>query len=274
VEARSVRRPLILTLSATLVVLVLSPGAYAASPDGAIGSLAGTVDQTVGAVSGVTGQVTTVVGNAAPPAQPVTNTVQDVTTHLTRQTTTTVEEITPVAGRVPPAVEKAATKVDSVTTGTAHESQPPTRPATSHAAPRVPDREPAAPGDRADPVPAHPAPRHPAEGRPLAERPRPQQDGREPVAVSRPAEAPSVSPAARPHAGDGALDPGSSAPGHDLPALVGGSASAPSSGAAVGGLALLAVAFCLTAPRLLRSLSTVPANMRPVLFVFALERPG
>jgi hypothetical protein len=274
VEARSIRRLLMLTLSA---MLVLSPSAFAANSEGAVGSLASTVDQTVGAVSDVTGQVTATV-ETVPPAQPVTNTVRIVTTDVTQRVTTTVEKVTPVARQVPPVVEEGVTSVDDATSGVPRGSQratpTPASPAAAPAPRHSPDRQPTTRRDIAVPVPADPAPRHPAESRRPAEHPSSKRDVRELVAAGRAAEAPSVPPVTRTHADDGALDAGSSAPGHDAPPMVGGSASAPSGGAAVGGLALLAVAFCLTAPRLLRSLLAGPANMRPVIFVSAFERPG
>jgi hypothetical protein len=275
VEARSIRRLLMLTL---LTTLVLSPTAFAASSEGAVGSLASTVDQTVGAASDVTGQVTTTVETALPPAQPVTSTAQHVTTDLTQQVTTAVEKVTPVAGRVRPVVEEAAASVDDAASGVAHESRAAKPPAASPGTPpgsvHSPDRERTSVRDIAVPVRTDPAPRHPAESRRLAGRSGSEKDGRELLATSRPPEAPSASPAARTYPGDGVLEAGPSAPGHDVPAMAGGSASAASGGAAVAGLALLAVAFCLTAPRLLRSLLAGPANMRPVIFVSALERPG
>jgi hypothetical protein len=52
-----------------------------------------------------------------------------------------------------------------------------------------------------------------------------------------------------------------------------GSASA-ASGLFFAGAALLAGLFCLCGPRLVRSLQTVPATVRPAAFALSLERPG
>ena len=262
-------------LSATVAVFALSPGAYAATPAGAVDSLTSTVERTVGAVSGTTGEVTTAVESAVPPAQPVTGAVRDATTRVVRPPTVPIEEIT----AAPPAVvEKATGAVDNVASGGSDKTRAAPSPATQPPTPAAPghggDEGRATHRDTAVPDPANPAPRQPAEHRQLDEPSGPIRDAGERVMPAQPPVAQSVSAGGRPHASEGAPEDGSSARSHDLPAIGGGSASAPGTGAGLGGLALLAIALCLTGPRVLRSLLTPPAEMRPALFVSALERPG
>jgi hypothetical protein len=275
VEARSLRRLRMVTLSATVAALVLPPGAYAATPDGAVASLTSTVERTVGAVSDTTGEVTTAVESAAPPAQPVTSAVRDATTTVSRQATGAVDEIT----AAPPAVvEKATGAAVKVAAGGADKTPAAPPPAAHPSTPAAPghggDEGRSTHRDTAVAVPATPAARRPAEPRHLEERSSPIRDRGERVAPGQPPVAQSASAGGRPRASEGAPEDGSSAPGRDLPAMTGGSALAPGTGAGLAGLALLAIALCLTEPRVLRSLLTPPAEMRPALFVSALERPG
>ena len=263
------------TLSVTIAALVLSPSAHAALPEEPLASVTSTVEQTVGTVSGVTGQVTTAVGSAAPVAQPVATAVQETTTELTRHVTTAVEERTPTA---PAVVEKTTGAEHALTSRGANEATVAAPPAAHPATPPAPapsgDPQPAARRDNAAPAEPKQAPGPSAGHRPAEVRTGPVADGGERVAPAQPPLAKPVSPGERAQAGEGRPEAESSAPAHDVPALGGGSASAPSTGFGLGGLALLAGAFCLTAPRVVRDLLSLPADMRPALLVSALERPG
>jgi hypothetical protein len=265
-----------LTLSATVAALVLSPSAYAVTPKDPLASVSLTVERTVGAVTAVTGEVTTAVGSAAPPAQPLTTAVQETTTGLTRQVTTAVEEVAPAATGVAGNAAEAARPVASDAAGEAQAAPPPAAPPATPPAPGLEDDPSrAARRDAAVSVPADRVARQPVDRRPSPKRSVPLDHPGPPAGPAQAPAAQPLSPGERPHAGERVLETGSSAPPADeAPALAGGSASAPSAGLALGGLALLAIALCLAAPGGLRSLLTLPAHMRPALFVSALERPG
>ena len=263
------------TLSVTVAALVLSPSAHAALSAEPAALARSTVEQTVGTVSDVTRQVTTAVGSAAPAAQPVTTAVQETTTELTRNVTTPVEESTPAPAAV---VEKTTRSVHAVRSAAPSEApaaspqaaHPPTSPAPRPSG----DPQPAAQRDHATPAAPRQAARQSAGRQPAEVRSGPAAHDGELVAPAQPPLAKPVSAGKRPQAGEGRPEAGSSAPAGDVPALAGGSASAPSTGFGLAGLALLAIAFCLTAPRVVRDLLSLPADMRPALIVSALERPG
>jgi hypothetical protein len=65
-----------------------------------------------------------------------------------------------------------------------------------------------------------------------------------------------------------------SVPDRRPPAPDGGSASAPATGLALGGLTLLGVVICMAGPRLRRRLLIQPTALRQAAFVSLLERPG
>ena len=272
-EARSLGRLRVATLAVVVAASIFSPSAEAAVTDEPVALVKSTVEQTVGTAGGVTGQVTTAVGNAAPPVQPLTTAAQDTTTELTRQVTTVVEKAAPPAQSV---VDKAAGAVTPARPAPPQPRQAPTPPDSAPSVPR-PSGEPQAPAprDTTAPRPGSEAPAPPAPERRAYERRDPVGAGAERVAPDQPLVAQPVTLGERPHAGERAPEPERGvAPAGDVPALGGGSASAPLTGVGLGGLALLALAFCLTAPRVVRSLLSLPADMRPALLVSALERPG
>jgi hypothetical protein len=276
----SLSGPRTLALWAFVSALVLAPPAGAATPQGPVAGAPDAVQQAVGSVTTVTGGVTDAVERTtAQVTQPVTGAVAETTTRATETVTRTVQETVSRANRdVQPAADEVARTVDSVAAGVTRQARDsvaatprPLPQAPQVAAPRTGlERRPEkAEGHRPDRPQEHPAgARHRAESGGLAEAGRP-------VAAAAP-----TPRAALPAAGgrtptvERAEGTGSRAPYPDAPAGAVGSASALSTGLALGGLALLAIVLCLTAPGLLRRLPSVPAARRPALFLYALERPG
>jgi hypothetical protein len=287
----SLSGPRTLTLWAFVSALVLAPPAGAATPQGPVAGAPVAVQQAVGSVTTVTGGVTDAVERTtAQVTQPVTGAVAETTTRATETVTRTVQGTVSRATRdVQPAADEVARTVDSVAAGVTRQARDPASatvpssprsqpPGSPVAAPRtrgpiagrgLKRRPETAEGHRADLPQEHPAgARHRAESGGLAE-------------AGRPVAAPAPRPrAALPVAGGrtptvGRVEgTGSGAPYPDAPPGAEGSASALSTGLAPGGLALLAIVLCLTAPGLLRRLPAVPAARRPALFLYALERPG
>jgi hypothetical protein len=280
----SLSGPRTLALSAFVSALVLAPPAAAATPQGPVAGASDAVQQAVGSVTTVTGGATDAVERTtAQVTQPVTGAVAETTTRATETVTRTVQETVSRATRdVQPAADDVARTVDSVAAGVARQARGPaaaTVPSSSRsrsAAPQVAaprtrlERRPeTAEGHRPDRPQEHSAgTRHRAESGGLA-------DAGRPVAAAAP----------RPRAAlpaTGGRTPtvervegtGSGAPYPDAPPGAEGSASALSTGLALGALALLAIVLCLTAPGLLRRLPAGPAARRPALFLYALERPG
>jgi hypothetical protein len=277
----SIAGPWAVGLSALLSALLLVPNAGAAAPQVPATATSDAVQQTVASVTTVTAGVTDAVERTTPP---VTQAVTETTTRATEQITTTVEEtVSRTTRAIQPAAHEAAGTVGRVTSGVTRQS-PDSSPSSSRAEP------PATPGV---------APRQPATGRDpehrsgtavdvRADRPnlhptgaRPRRESRSLAETGHPGAelAPTAPATPRSTAGattalEGADATSSGAPYLDLPAATGGSASATSTGFALGSLALLALALSLTAPGLLRRLPAVPAARRPAPLLYALERPG
>jgi hypothetical protein len=279
-----------LALAALVLALVLAPTAGAATAQGPVAASPDAVQRVVGSVTNATAGVTDAVQRTTSQVtQPVTGAVAETTTRATEAVTRTVEETVSRARQVQPATDEAASPVRRVAAGVTRQAADPsaaTVPSSSPAPPAPPlaaprtrapsaDRGPerrsrTVPGVRPDRRQEHPAgARQPGESRALAESAGPAT-----------AVVPAAAPAA-PRATGGRIptveraeSTGSGGPYPDLPAEAGGSASALSTGLALGSLALLGIAICLTAPGLLRRLPAVPVPMRPVLLLYALERPG
>jgi gas vesicle protein len=287
----SLSGPRTLALSAFVSALVLAPPAGAATPQGPVSGAPDAVQQAAESVTTVAGGATDAVERTtAQVTQPVTGAVAETTTRATETVTRTVQETVSRATRdVQPAADDVARTVDSVAAGVTGQARDPaattvpssTRsqpPGSAVAGPRtrgpiggrgLKHRPATAEGHRADRPQEHPAgARHRAESGGLPE-------AGPPVAAltPRPRAALPLAGGSTPTVGR-AEGTGSGAPYPDAPPGAEGSVSALSTGLALGGLALLAIVLCLTAPGPLRRLPAVPAARRPALFLYALERPG
>jgi hypothetical protein len=281
-----------LALSALVSAVLLAPSAGAAPPQGAVAATSDAVQQAVGSVTTVTGGVTDAVERTASQVTPpVTGAVAETTTRATEAITNTAKEtVSRTTREVQPAADKVAGTVGRVTSEATR--QAPDRVAATVASSTI-RGEPAAP-----PV-AAPRTSEPAAGRDpqhrsgavvevRPDRPNlqtagapPRGEGRLPAEAAGPGAAiPPAAPSAPRPTGEHlpalerADDSSSGASYPDLAAAASGSASALSTGLALGSLALLALALCLTAPGLLRRLPAVPVARWPVPLRDALERPG
>jgi hypothetical protein len=222
--------------------------------------------------------VAVALGAAAPAqADPLTVGVETTVATTVEQTTTTV------AGVVPAVSSEAATPkpVQTVaeTAGSAAESAKATAPTT--AAPPPPTSAPAQPGVET-PSPSSRALSSTRDRGPV----RALRAGRDRVTASHPAAAHESGPVAAetehpvargagPDAPRAAAAPdGRQAQDSPAPQAGAGTASAAAASFLFGGVALLAGALMLAAPRVVRRLDVEPAPYRPVVLASSLERPG